>query len=189
MKKYKVEELMVPLSEYATVSSCATLSEAILALETAQEEFDQTKYRHRGILVLNDEKRVVGRISQLCILRALDPQYKNIRPDTKVAHLGFSATFLNDLQQQFNLLDGAMEHICQKAANIEVKTFMTSLTEGEYIEKSASLDQAIHLLVMGNHQSLLVKENERVVGVLRLTDVFAAVFHALKECSISGDTT
>ncbi len=189
MKKYKVEELMVPLSEYATVSSCATLSEAVLALEKAQEEFDQTKYRHRGILVLDNKEQVVGRISQLCIIRALDPQYKNIRPDSKVAHLGFSATFLNDLQEQFNLLDGPMEHICQKASNIKVETFMTSLTEGEYIEIDASLDKAIHLLVMGNHQALLVKNDKKVVGILRLTDVFAAVFHAVKECAIPGTKT
>ena len=51
MKKYKIDDLMVPLSEYATVTVGATLHETILALEEAQEEFDQTKYRHRAVLV------------------------------------------------------------------------------------------------------------------------------------------
>ena len=53
MKTNKIEDLMVPLSEYATVIVGATLFEAILALEKAQGDFDQTKYRHRAILVLD----------------------------------------------------------------------------------------------------------------------------------------
>ena len=36
MKKYRIDDLMVPLSEYATVTVGATLHEAILALEKAQ---------------------------------------------------------------------------------------------------------------------------------------------------------
>ena len=48
--------------------------------------------------------------------------------------------------------------------------------------EDASLDEAIHQLIMGHHQSLLVTRGEKIVGVLRLTDVFAAVFHTMKEC-------
>jgi hypothetical protein len=48
---------------------------------------------------------------------------------------------------------------------------------------------AIHQLIIGHQQSLLVtdKSNE-IVGVLRLSDVFAAVFHKLKECSVNACT-
>ena len=46
----------------------------------------------------------------------------------------------------------------------------------------ATLDEAIHQFVMGNQQSLLVTHGDEVVGILRLTDVFAAVFHTMKEC-------
>lgn len=44
MGEYRVKELMVPLSEYATVPVGSTLFDAVLALEKAQEEFDRTKY-------------------------------------------------------------------------------------------------------------------------------------------------
>lgn len=47
MKTITVKDLMVPLEEYATVHEGATLYEA--ALEKAQMEFDQTRYRHRAI--------------------------------------------------------------------------------------------------------------------------------------------
>ena len=46
MKSYSVKELMVPLSEYATVTENATLYDAVLALEEAQENFeDESTYR------------------------------------------------------------------------------------------------------------------------------------------------
>ena len=43
MKSYSVKDLMVPLSEYATVSEDATLYEAVLSLEEAQEKFEDIK--------------------------------------------------------------------------------------------------------------------------------------------------
>ena len=45
-----VKELMIPLSEYATVTVGANLHEAVLALEKAQADFDHTRYRHRAII-------------------------------------------------------------------------------------------------------------------------------------------
>jgi CBS domain-containing protein len=54
--------------------------------------------------------------------------------------------------------------------------------EGEYVSENASLGEAIHQLIMGHHQSLLVTRDDKIVGILRLTDVFAAVFHRMKEC-------
>ena len=182
MKKYKIDDLMVPLSEYATVTVGATLHETILALEKAQEDFDQTKYRHRAVLVLDKTGKILGKISQHDALKALEPQYLKMVSSSSAAHYGFSVTFLKDLQEQYSLLDGALENICQKAAKMKVEEFMSKLTEGEFIDLDASLDKAIHMLVMGHHQSLLVKNEGKVVGVLRLTDVFASVFHVLKSC-------
>ena len=74
MSEFCVKELMVPLSEYATVPEGSTLFDAVLALEKAQEEFDHTKYKHRGILILNKKKRVIGKLGQLDVLRALEPK-------------------------------------------------------------------------------------------------------------------
>ncbi|BBO87075.1 HPP family protein [Desulfosarcina ovata] len=183
VKKYKIEDLMVPLSEYATVTVGATLFEAVLALEKAQADFDQTKYRHRAVLVLDNKGEVVGKISQHTALKALEPQYLKMASRASASHYGFSVSFLKDLQDQYSLLDGALEGICQKAADTKVEQFMSKLTEGEVIDADASLDRAIHMLVMGHYQSLMVKKAGKMVGILRLTDVFAAVFHVMKSCS------
>ena len=75
MVKLKVKYLMVPLSQYATVLEDATLGEAIKALQTAQEEFDQTRDKHRAILVSDKNNRIVGKLSQLDVIRSLEPKY------------------------------------------------------------------------------------------------------------------
>jgi len=67
---------------------------------------------------------------------------------------------------------------------LKVEDFMQTAAEGELIDSEATLDLAIHQLVFGNHLSLLVTRNKKVIGILRLADVFAAVYHSMKECSI-----
>jgi predicted transcriptional regulator len=57
-------------------------------------------------------------------------------------------------------------------------------SEGEYVEENTTLTDAIHHLVMGHHQSLLVTKKNKIVGILRLTDVFKEVTQIVKSCSL-----
>jgi CBS domain-containing protein len=182
VKNYKVKDLMVPLSEYATVSEDATLCDAIMALEKAQEEFDHTKYRHRAILVFDKHKKVIGKLSQIDALRALEPKYEEIGRGEGLHRYGISKQFMDAMLEKFGLFEQSLPEICAKACDKNVKKFMSSFSEGEYVKGDDTLDTAIHQFVLSNQQSLLVVEGEQIVGILRLTDVFAAVFHTMKEC-------
>lgn len=183
MKTYTVKDLMVPLSEYATVREDATLFEAVLELEKAQEEFDHTRYRHRAVLVLDDDNNVSGKLSQLDALKALEPKYNDMLTGHGLKFSGFTKSFMQTLLKDYNLFENPLKDICHKAGHTSVKTIMYKPSEGEYVDAGATLDQAIHQLVLGHHQSLLVTEGGTIIGVLRLTDVFAAVFHVMKECN------
>ena len=184
MKSYSANDLMVPLSEYATVSEDATLYDAVLSLEKAQEKFEDkhTRYRHRAILVLDKDQKVIGKLSQLDVLRALEPKYEKMIEGKGSHRFGFTKQFMKSMMEDYHLFANPLEDICRKAGEQNVKKFMRAPTEGEYISADAALDEAIHLLIMGNHQSLLVTRDESIVGILRLTDVFAAVFHTMKGC-------
>lgn len=175
---------MIPLSEYATVSKDATLSEAVVALKAAQEQFDPTKYRHRAILVYDEKNNIIGKLSLICILRALEPKYDQMISDKRPMHLGFTRQFQKSMLEQLKLWEAPLKDICKKAANVKVENFMMVPVEGEYVEKNASLNEAIHQFVMGHHQSLLVTEGKKIVGVLRLTDVFTAVTEMIVACGI-----
>jgi CBS domain-containing protein len=174
VKSYMVKDLMVPLSEYATVTEDATLYEAVLALEEAQENFEDkhTRYRHRAILIL----------SQLDVLRALEPKYKDMIEGEGLHRFGFTKEFTKSTLEDYHLFANPLDDICRKAGEQNVKNFMYAPTEGEYVSEDVSLETAIHQLIMGNHQSLLVTRDKQIVGILRLTDVFAAIFHKMKQC-------
>jgi len=184
VKSYSVKDLMVPLSEYATVSEDATLYDAVMSLEEAQEKFEDkhTRYRHRAILVLDKDGKVIGKIGQLDVLRALEPKYKQMVQGEGSHRYGFTSQFMQSMLQDYQLFADPLDEICCKAGEQNVKEYMCTPTEGEFVAEDASLDVAVHQLVLGHHQSLLVTRGDRIVGILRLTDVFASVFHTMKEC-------
>ena len=183
MKEYKVEDLMVPLSEYATVSEDATLFDAVTALEKAQAEFDHTRYRHRAVLVLDKGgSKVIGKLSQLDALKALEPKYHEMLDRRRLRSFGFTREFMKSMLKEYHLFDSPLADICKLAGKQNVVQYMQTPSEGEYIDEHAALDEAIHLFIMGQHQSLLVTSGEDITGILRLTDVFAAVYHVMKEC-------
>ncbi|MEJ2286897.1 MAG: CBS domain-containing protein [Desulfobacterales bacterium] len=152
MSEFCVRELMVPLSEYATVPKGSTLFDAVLALERAQEEFDRTKYKHRGVEI-------------------------NV-----LSQFGFSSNFVHNLRKQRRMTAAPLKDLCRQAFQLKVEDFMQTPSEGEFIEQEASLEMAIMQLVTGHHISLLVTRDQEIIGILRMTDVFAAVFHTMKEC-------
>ena len=182
MSTYFVRELMVPLSEYATVPAGSTLFDAVLALEKAQEEFDQTKYRHRAVLILDADEQVVGKLSQTDVLVALEPQYEDLDATGELLRYGFSTSFVRDMRKQRRLRAKPLKDICGKATKLKVEDFMQAPSEGEFIDEDASLEIAILQLVMGQHFSLLVTRDKKITGILRLTDVFGAVYHIMKAC-------
>jgi CBS-domain-containing membrane protein len=175
---------MVPLSEYATVPEGSTLFEAVLALEKAQEEFDHTKYKHRGVLILNKKKRVIGKLGQLDVLRALEPKEEDANEINELSQLGFSSNFVRKLRTQRRMTAAPLKDLCSQASKLKVEDFMQTPSEGEFIEQEASLEMAVMQLVTGHHISLLVTRNQKIIGILRMTDAFAAVFHTMKECEL-----
>ncbi len=181
VKDFIVKDLMVPLAEYAAVQKGSTLFEAVLALEKAQEDYDHNKYQHRAIFVLNKDKNVIGKLSQLDILRALESQNENKDKVEAIKYFGFSMNYISSLKTEKRLAESILDSAYEKANALKVEDFMQARSEGECIEEEASLDAAIHQLLMGNHLGLLVVRNHKVIGILRMADIFAAVFHAMKD--------
>jgi predicted transcriptional regulator len=176
---------MVPVEKYATVGENATLFDAVLALEQSQAFSPQTQDPHRAVLVINSQGHVLGKIGQIDVLKALEPNYHKLPEKGPAVRLGFSHRFLEKVASEYGLWQKPMEQICKKASEINVKTVMYAPdTESEYIHEEAGLDDAIHRLVMGRHASLLVIRRGRITGILRLTDVFGFVSSRMKSCDL-----
>jgi CBS domain-containing protein len=184
MKTKVVRELMIPFAEYSTVSQEATLFEAVMALEKAFEESDRTRFPHKAVLIYDKDNNIVGKVSQLDILRALEPKYEKMGISGSLYRFGLTPKFQKTMLEQLRFWDKPMDDICKKAARIKVKEFMYIPGEGEYIDEDASMDEAVNQLVMGHYQSLLVMKDDKVVGILRKTDVFMEIVRVMKACEL-----
>ncbi len=181
---YIVKDLMVPISEYATVSEGATLFEAVLALEEAQVNFDRSKYHHRAILVLDKNNQVIGKLSQLNVLRALGDEADRDRSGkiSRLGEFGFSPQFVGIMEAKYRFAGRSFKEICAAPANLKVENFMKATSPGEYVDEDAPLETVVPQFLYGRHLSLLVTGKQGdIIGILRLSDVFAAVFHMMEE--------
>lgn len=107
----------------------------------------------------------MARFGQLDALRALEPKYKEIQEEnTGSLFRHFSRMFLKSMLENYSLFDGSLEELKEKAAKINVKEFMHNLSTDECIDENAFLDQAVHTLIMGHHQSLLVSRGKIIIG-------------------------
>ncbi|MFO7965400.1 MAG: CBS domain-containing protein [Desulfobacterales bacterium] len=184
--EYAVRDLMVPLSEYATVPTGSSVFEAVFALEKAQEEYDHSKYHHRAVLVMDQDGKVVGKLSQLDVLRSINAGNRQMEEIGEIGRFGFSPNFIGAMHEKHRPKGRSLQEICRNPAKMRVEEFMQAPSEYEYIRVDASLDEAIHQLAAGPYLSLMVMEEGSVIGILRMSDVFAAIFHAMKENETSG---
>jgi hypothetical protein len=182
MKTVIVKELTVPIEEYATVPQEANLYETVIALEKAQMSYDPSKHKHRAILVLDSEKKVVGKLDMLDILMSLEPKYGELEAKGALSHSGYSPEFIKSMLKDNVFWSEPLQFICSRAFKLNVSDFMQDLEDGVYIEENVTLDEAIHQLIVCRYQSLLVTRDEKVVGILRLSDVFAKICDTIKTC-------
>lgn len=180
MKEVEVEDLMIPLNEYSTISENASLIEAIDALEEAQKKVNRSMNQHRAMLVLNDLDNVVGKISQLDILKALESDSKDVNRLKSIGKYGFSQQAIRRMIAESNYWQSLSDKLNRKTTTMRVKDFMHSPTEGEIVDLEASLNEAIHQLVEGHHHSLLVISDKKIIGILRMVDIFSEIYNTTK---------
>jgi len=184
MKTEQVSELMVPIADYATIHEDATIEEAMKALENDNKKFGDAPYRHQSLVVMNDDKHVVGRLSQIDMLRSLEPGYSQISDkDSWLGRSVLSKKVLVTLREEFGLWEQPLDSMCKSIQKEVVKDYMQKPMEGELVHDTDTLNIAAHRIVMGRHHSLLVVRKDNViVGILRSTDLFNAIYDMLDSC-------
>jgi len=182
-----VKDLMVPLSEYVSLPEGSSLYEAVEALERARQDHVHNRYKHRAVLVLDRRGRVIGKLSQLDVLRGMQPKREEREKIEDIRRFGFSRRFINQLQEQARKERDIVEVLGWDAAQLKVEAFMQTPSESECVDENASLEAAIHQLVAGTHLSLLVTRQSEIVGILRLSDAFVAVARNLTHSVPEGE--
>jgi CBS domain-containing protein len=185
MKEKKIKEIMIPLSDYATVSEEETLVTAIKALKQVQNKTKQN-YKHRAVLAYDKDGNITGKLSIQCILKALEPKYRQFEhpgshESIGLSRFGFNNDFLSSLLDNLSLWDETLEELVKKASKLKVKDIMYTPSNGEYVDENAPIAEAVHQFILGCHQSLLVMKEDKVIGIIKLADIFDLVCEILQE--------
>lgn len=184
MKTKTVKDLMRPLSEYRTISTEANLYQAAEALHQAQKKFEHDAKLHKILLISDENGEIVGKVSQLDVLRFLEPKGKPLGSSGSLSRFGVSDEYVKPMLSQCKFWDKPLIDLCKIAGRLKVKRLIHAPVEGEFVEEDASLTEAIYQLALEHHQSLLVTRENKIVGVLRQMDIFKEVFETLSVCEL-----
>ena len=67
---------------------------------------------------------------------------------------------MKSMMDRYELWKAPLDDLCRKAAQVKLKSIVAAPLEGEFVDQDANLNRAVHQLIMGHHQSLLVTSGE-----------------------------
>jgi CBS domain-containing protein len=177
----KVRDLMIPIAEYAVATVDMPLREAVHSLRHLYCQVEAgkcTEAGHRTILVLDNAGKLVGILDFRSILKVLIPEVAGGLTE-RLAALGVAIAFA---QADANNLDERRTSFRARVirnAQTKVRDIMLKLRGT--ISADAEVMDALTLLCSNKVTVLPVYEGEKLVGVIRDSDLFLCVADILME--------
>jgi CBS domain-containing protein len=178
--RQKIKDRMIPIKNYATITPDATLKEAAQTLRISYCELDGgmcTEAGPRTVLVVDKNGKLVGILDFRNFLEVLIPEIAG-GLSAKLAALGVSIAFA---QADVASLDESRLGLNARVLkNAETKVRDIMLKVRGTIDADASLMDGLKKVFHGKITVLPVYEGDKLVGVLRDTDLFLAVTDILE---------
>lgn len=179
--KQKIKDRMIPIKNYSTVSPDATLKEAALSLKNSYCELDRgmcTEAGPRTVLVIDKNNRLVGILDFRSFLETLIPEIAG-GISAKLEALGVSVAFAQ--ADATSLDESRLGFNARVIKNAETKVSDIMLKTRGTIDADARLLDGLKKMFRNKITVLPVYEDEKLVGVLRDTDLFLAVADILDQ--------
>ncbi|MCK9240982.1 CBS domain-containing protein [Desulfocurvus sp.] len=174
-----VKNYTVPVDKFPRISDSATFAEAVLALDKAQEEFASGKREQRILLVADDANKIVGKLSPLDVVRGLEPDFDSL-VDAQASSFVSSGYVIDAMKNQTLLWSTPLDDLCTTAKKTRVRDFLRKPGPSQVIEAEETLNIAFHRFVLFRHDSLFVTEHQKLVGMLRFSDVYREIAGRIK---------
>lgn len=158
----KVQDLLIPLAEYPHIREDSALRDAFSAIEQGLA----TGKRFRHVLVLDEKDNLVGLMGMRDILRGVFPDYLRATLPGQTR----DANALPQYPALALLWQDSFHTQCRDDASKPVKPHMSPVTAT--VSPSDPATKAVYLMVFTDSSMLPVVENYKVVGVIRMVDVF-----------------
>lgn len=158
-KEKKVKDLMIPLEDYPHIPYWFTLRQAMAIVREASIKFEG--YLPRSVLVFDEKYHLLGMLTLRDIIRGLEPSFLKesdlIKPDPSLTVL------LQDL------LSPALKEASQKPVSDVMSPIKVTVGADE------SMGKALFLMMKENVGVVPVMQENKVVGMIRLSDLFKVV--------------
>lgn len=182
-----VDDLMVSVSKFPTISQEATLREAILTLDRVWEEYASGQREQRILLVFDHENSIVGKLTPKDVIRGLERSFGNLRgvpaaaaqanPLLDTYRYVMNSPSLRELRER---TETPWDDLCSRTRDTRIKDFLTTPPSSQVIEAGDSLNKALHRFIVSGHNSLFVTKDKKLVGVLRFTDTYRELLDRVK---------
>jgi len=185
VENMSIRELMSPVNDFPRISSEATFNDTLMALEKSQEEFKAGKSRQRILLVEDQRGTVLGKVSPMDLMKGLEASYEKIEKPETIYRWGLGYA-LETMKEEFRLWQKPLADLCRKAEELKVESFATKPTKGHKVDIDDTMDSAFHFFVMARHDSLFVMEKDKILGLLRFSDVYKKIAQEIKKCVLTS---
>ena len=162
-----VRDIMMPLSGFPCMKESGTVQEAIQQLRSFCPIGSSGPCGFSELMVVDGQGRLIGRVTQQGILRVLfstllDPMdIKNF--EGKTAQYSDLSTLLNGvmIKEGINHLNASLTKVIEKGTRV--------------LPAATDLIHAMSIMVICKETVLPVEENGKLVGVVKLAEVFGAL--------------
>lgn len=175
-----VKALMVPIGKFPTIKDSATFSEAVVALEQAQQDYQTGKREQRILLVQDESGKIVGKLSPTDVIRGLEPDFDRI-VNPKASSFISSGYVIDSMKDLARLWSTPLDDLCSTAKNVRIRDFLRKPAASQVVNIDDSLNSALHRFVLLRHDSLFVTDGNKLVGLLRFSDVYREIGRRIKE--------
>jgi len=152
----KVKDLIIPISDYPHIPYWGTLKEAIVQLNVAYDT------GHHTVLVFDEAYKLVGMLLQKDILRGLEPKFaQHYEEGVPIAW------------------DDMLKSGSEKRLARPINEFMSEVTA--LIDAEDSILKASHIMLQKDAYLLPVMEENKLVGVVRMGDLFHEITNIVLE--------
>lgn len=169
--KRKVREIMIPLKKYPHIPQWFTLRQAVAIVRESAFE-GAGAFEPRTVLVFDEKHQLVGILTLRDLLKGLEPGFYRER------QLILSDPTYKIIEGE--LLGPGMKRQAEKPVSEVMSPVKVS------VKADDSLVKAIFLMVNEKVGMMPVLEEGKVVGIVRLTDIFLQVSQAILE-QIDGE--
>jgi hypothetical protein len=169
MNDLKARDLMVPLEEYPIVDSSASVLDAVIRLDESRRNMEAGKQPYQAVLVADKHGRIVGKLGQLALLKAMEPRSRISQDHDALERAGVSDEIMETALEHYRTLQSDLSEQCAVAAEAPVSFVMAPFSE--HLDVNTPVCEIVHKMLQWQTLSVLVTQDEKPVGLVRLSDL------------------